>query len=47
MKSAEKKPAAVELDKRRANVRAWIEAKPGAEGRPFSPGKNSPPLVII
>jgi predicted DNA-binding protein (MmcQ/YjbR family) len=47
MKSAEKKPAAVELDKRRANVQAWIEAKPGAEGRPFSPGKNSPPLVII
>jgi predicted DNA-binding protein (MmcQ/YjbR family) len=33
--------------KRTATVQAWIEAKPGAEGRPFSPGKNSPPLVII
>jgi predicted DNA-binding protein (MmcQ/YjbR family) len=30
-----------------ANVKAWIEAKPGAEGRPFSPGRNAPPLVII
>jgi predicted DNA-binding protein (MmcQ/YjbR family) len=28
-------------------VKAWIEAKPGAEGRPFAPGKTSPPLVII
>jgi predicted DNA-binding protein (MmcQ/YjbR family) len=28
-------------------VKAWIEAKPGAEGRPFSPGKNAPPLVVI
>jgi predicted DNA-binding protein (MmcQ/YjbR family) len=35
------------LSKRTASVKAWIEAKPGAEGRPFTPGKNSPPLVII
>jgi predicted DNA-binding protein (MmcQ/YjbR family) len=28
-------------------VKAWIEAKPGAEGRPFAPGKNAPPLVVI
>ncbi len=32
---------------RTAAVKAWIEAKPGAEGRPFAPGKNSPPLVVI
>ncbi len=30
-----------------ATVKAWIEAKPGAEGRPFTPGKNAPPLVVI
>jgi predicted DNA-binding protein (MmcQ/YjbR family) len=35
------------LSKRTASVKAWIEAKPGAEGRPFSPGKTAPPLVII
>jgi predicted DNA-binding protein (MmcQ/YjbR family) len=28
-------------------VRAWIESQPGAQGVPFSPRKNSPPLVII
>ena len=33
--------------KRTATVKAWIEAKPGAEGRPYQPRKNSPPLVII
>jgi len=33
--------------KRTANVRAWIESKPGAEGREFRPGKNSPPLNVI
>jgi predicted DNA-binding protein (MmcQ/YjbR family) len=38
---------ASKLSKRTANVKAWIEAKPGAEGRPFSPGKNAPPLVVI
>jgi predicted DNA-binding protein (MmcQ/YjbR family) len=38
---------ASKLSKRTANAKAWIEAQPGAEGRPFAPGKNSPPLVII
>jgi len=33
--------------KRTATVKAWIEAKPGAEGREFTPSKNSPPLVVI
>jgi predicted DNA-binding protein (MmcQ/YjbR family) len=33
--------------KRAANVKAWIEAKPGAQGREFTPGKNSLPLVVI
>jgi predicted DNA-binding protein (MmcQ/YjbR family) len=35
------------LNRRTANVKAWIEEKPGAEGRPFAPGKNAPPLVVI
>jgi predicted DNA-binding protein (MmcQ/YjbR family) len=35
------------LGKRTAKVRGWIEEKPGAQGRPFAPGKNAPPLVII
>jgi predicted DNA-binding protein (MmcQ/YjbR family) len=35
------------LSKRTATVKAWIEAKPGAEGRAFSPRKSSPPLVVI
>jgi predicted DNA-binding protein (MmcQ/YjbR family) len=35
------------LSKRTATVKAWIESKPGAEGRPFAPRKNSPPLVVI
>ncbi len=38
---------AAKLGKRTATVKAWIEAKPGAEGRPFTPGRHSPPLVII
>jgi predicted DNA-binding protein (MmcQ/YjbR family) len=38
---------ASKLSKRTANVKAWIEAKPGAEGRAFAPGKNSAPLVVI
>jgi predicted DNA-binding protein (MmcQ/YjbR family) len=48
-KTAKSKPAidVAKPSKRIANVKAWIEAKPGAEGRPFSPGKNAPPLVII
>jgi predicted DNA-binding protein (MmcQ/YjbR family) len=28
-------------------VKAWIEAKPGAEGRAFAPSKNAAPLSII
>jgi len=39
--------AASKLSKRTATVKAWIEAKPGAEGREFAPRKNSPPLVVI
>jgi len=35
------------LSKRTATVKAWIEAKPGAEGRAFTPRRNSPPLVVI
>jgi predicted DNA-binding protein (MmcQ/YjbR family) len=38
---------APKLGRRTANVKAWIEAQPGAEGRAFSPRKNSPPLVLI
>jgi predicted DNA-binding protein (MmcQ/YjbR family) len=38
---------APKLSKRTATVKAWIEAKPGAEGLPFTPRKNSPPLVVI
>jgi predicted DNA-binding protein (MmcQ/YjbR family) len=37
----------LKLGRRTATVRAWIEAKPGAQGRPFAPRKNSPPLVEI
>jgi predicted DNA-binding protein (MmcQ/YjbR family) len=58
MKSAEKKPERVgrrnphaethglQLSKRTATVKAWIEAKPGAEARAFAP-RNAPPLVLI
>jgi predicted DNA-binding protein (MmcQ/YjbR family) len=35
------------LSRRTAAVKAWIEAKPGAQGRAFTPRKNSPPLVVI
>jgi predicted DNA-binding protein (MmcQ/YjbR family) len=38
---------ASKLSRRTAAVKAWIEAKPGAEGRAFTPRKNSPPLVVI
>ncbi len=38
---------ASKLSKRTADVKAWIEAKPGAEGSAFAPRKNSPPLVVI
>jgi predicted DNA-binding protein (MmcQ/YjbR family) len=38
---------AAKLSRRAAAVKAWIEAKPGAEGRAFAPRKNSPPLVVI
>jgi predicted DNA-binding protein (MmcQ/YjbR family) len=48
-KTAKSQPAidVAKPSKRLASVKAWIEAKPGAEGRPFSPGKNAPTLVII
>ena len=35
------------LSKRTANLKAWIEAKPGAQGRAFSPRKSAPPLAVI
>jgi predicted DNA-binding protein (MmcQ/YjbR family) len=35
------------LTRRRAAAKAWIEAQPGAEGRPFTPGKDAPPLVVM
>ncbi len=38
---------ASKLSRRTATVKAWIEAKPGAQGRAFTPRKNSPPLVVI
>jgi predicted DNA-binding protein (MmcQ/YjbR family) len=38
---------APKLGRRTASVKAWIEAKPGAQGRPFAPRAGSPPLVII
>jgi predicted DNA-binding protein (MmcQ/YjbR family) len=38
---------ASKFSRRTATVKAWIEAKPGAEGRAFTPRKNSPPLAII
>jgi predicted DNA-binding protein (MmcQ/YjbR family) len=38
---------AAKLSRRTATVKAWIEAKPAAEGRAFAPRKNSPPLVVI
>jgi predicted DNA-binding protein (MmcQ/YjbR family) len=38
---------ASKLSRRTADLKAWIEAKPGAEGRAFTPRKNSPPLVVI
>jgi predicted DNA-binding protein (MmcQ/YjbR family) len=50
MGSAKEKGATVagqNPGKRTADVRAWIEAKPGAQGRPYSPRKGAPPLVVI
>ena len=38
---------ASKLSKRRAGVKAWIEAKPGAEGTAFAPRKGAPPLAVI
>jgi predicted DNA-binding protein (MmcQ/YjbR family) len=38
---------ASKLSRRTATVKAWIEARPGAEGRAFTPCKSSPPLVVI
>jgi len=38
---------ASKLSKRTTSIKAWIEAQPGAEGRAFTPRKNSPPLVVI
>ncbi len=35
-----------DVSRRTADVKAWIEAKPGAQGRDFSPRKDAPPLVI-
>ncbi len=37
----------MDRSERTAAVKAWIEAKPRAEGRPFAPGKNAPPLVVM
>jgi predicted DNA-binding protein (MmcQ/YjbR family) len=39
--------ANTKLSRRTAAVKAWIEKKPGAEGRAYAPRKNSPPLVVI
>lgn len=57
MKPAKEKPTSAidspaeatpsNLSKRTAQVKSLIEAKPGAEGRPFTPGKDAPPLVVI
>jgi predicted DNA-binding protein (MmcQ/YjbR family) len=38
---------ASKLGKRTAALKAWIEARPGVEGRAFTPRKDSPPLVMI
>jgi predicted DNA-binding protein (MmcQ/YjbR family) len=38
---------APKLSKHTSTVKSWIEAMPGAEGRAFTPRKNSPPLVVI
>jgi predicted DNA-binding protein (MmcQ/YjbR family) len=38
---------ASKLSRRTAAVKAWIEARPGAEGRAFTPRKGSPPRVVI
>jgi len=38
---------AAKLGRRTAAIKTWIESKPGAEGRAFTPRMNSPPLAII
>jgi predicted DNA-binding protein (MmcQ/YjbR family) len=38
---------APKLSRRTAIIKSWIETKQGAEGQPFTPRKNSPPLVVI
>jgi predicted DNA-binding protein (MmcQ/YjbR family) len=42
-----KQLGAPNLSRRTATIKAWIEAKPGAQGAAFTPRKNSPPLVLI
>ncbi len=38
---------AAKLSKRTATVKAWIEAKPGAEGTAFTPPNGTTPLSVI
>ena len=40
------KAVAAKLGRRTAAVKAWIESKPGAEGRAFTPRTNSPLAII-
>ena len=47
MSDSAAKTGAAKLGKRTAAVKALIESKPGAEGKPFAPGKSAPPLVVI
>jgi len=48
MKSAKETASrASKLGASTANVKAWIEAMPGAEGRAFAPRQNAPPLAIM
>jgi predicted DNA-binding protein (MmcQ/YjbR family) len=35
------------LSKRSLTVKSWIEAKPGAQGLPYTPRRGSAPLVLI
>jgi predicted DNA-binding protein (MmcQ/YjbR family) len=45
--SKETETLSLNLGKRAARVKAWIETMPGAEGQAFSPRKDAPPLTII
>jgi predicted DNA-binding protein (MmcQ/YjbR family) len=45
--SKETETLSLNLGKRAASVKAWIETMPGAEGQAFSPRRNAPPLNII